>query len=270
MLTLTFVRHGETVANKSRTIQGQSDGCLTKLGALQAERLGHRLAKEHFDVIICSDLLRTQQTAACIMKCRPMQNVYLEPMVRERAAGVLEGKGYGTHEKMAKAAGISSRLYSPERGESWQDVMKRAEIFARRLAETFLAPHTDMQSTRPPHGNPLPSRSSPRKVSILLVTHGGFIKEFINQWCRLGRGSSLYPNKAQNTSLFQFHIKCRPGYLLPCVHLQVENDISHLTGWQCTDENQEKACCVSLENLHTKSIPWSDVYSSRKELSGKI
>ncbi|XP_077984911.1 fructose-2,6-bisphosphatase TIGAR B-like [Glandiceps talaboti] len=269
MLFVTLVRHGETVANKTRTVQGQADGCLTKLGELQAQRLGKRLADTQFDAIICSDLLRTRQTAACVMKFRPFQNVYLEPLLRERAAGVLEGRPYGTHEKLAKAAGISSRKYSPEGGESWEDVKSRAKQFGEKLVDTFLvkdvAVSNDSQGTG--EGDQA-SKGKGSKTNILVVSHGGFIKEFVNQWCKVPR---MYPNSARNTAVYQFYVKFRPGSPLPFVDMVAENDITHLEGWKCTDPDQEEACTVSLENLNIDNISWTDMFAGYRKLpAGKM
>jgi len=51
MITLYFVRHGQTVDNLENRIQGHSDSPLTTLGMKQAEAIAERLASEHFDAI---------------------------------------------------------------------------------------------------------------------------------------------------------------------------------------------------------------------------
>ena len=61
---LYLVRHGETEANVTNTLQGQSDVRLNEKGIRQAQLVGKRLRDQHFDVILSSDLSRAAVTAA--------------------------------------------------------------------------------------------------------------------------------------------------------------------------------------------------------------
>ena len=58
MTKLFLVRHGETVDNARQLMQGQTQGELNATGVAQAEDVARRLAAEHFDAIIASDLHR--------------------------------------------------------------------------------------------------------------------------------------------------------------------------------------------------------------------
>ncbi|XP_077865492.1 fructose-2,6-bisphosphatase TIGAR B-like [Saccoglossus kowalevskii] len=254
MLVVTLVRHGETIANKSRIIQGQGDGCLTKLGSLQAEHLGDALAKEYFDIILCSDLIRTQQTAACIMKSRSSQHVYLEPIVRERSAGVIEGQCQGTQEKLAKAARIPLRKYRPDGGESWDDVKIRAQMFGQKLIDTLL-PSVPLRSTYRCQA------TARKKTRVLVVTHGGFIKEFINQWCLKSSMGQVYPNKARNAAIYTFNMHVPAGKSQqPVVHMLRENDVDHLRGWTHETEDLGEPCDISLKVLNIQKVSWTEVF----------
>ena len=61
-MKLYIVRHGETIANEKKIIQGQRPGRLTPQGRKQAEKLGQLLEVVNFDIIYCSDLTRTKDT----------------------------------------------------------------------------------------------------------------------------------------------------------------------------------------------------------------
>ena len=61
-----LARHGETVWNRERKYQGQSDVPLTDEGRIQAKSLSERLKDEKIDVIYASDLGRTMETAEII------------------------------------------------------------------------------------------------------------------------------------------------------------------------------------------------------------
>ncbi len=90
MTEFVFIRHGETDWNRQQRFQGQIDVPLNALGREQAARLGQRMKTERFDHLVCSDLLRTRETAA------PTASVHavapqLHAGLREQAFGVLEG-----------------------------------------------------------------------------------------------------------------------------------------------------------------------------------
>ena len=61
---LYLVRHGQTMFNEKRVIQGWCDAPLTSEGEEQAERIGRYFAREGitFDHACTSTLTRTQQT----------------------------------------------------------------------------------------------------------------------------------------------------------------------------------------------------------------
>jgi len=66
MVQLVLVRHGETDANKTHTIQGHLDTSLSELGEKQAVKVGELLAKENFHLAITSDLKRAKSTGQAI------------------------------------------------------------------------------------------------------------------------------------------------------------------------------------------------------------
>ena len=89
MLQVYLVRHGETLWNAERRIQGQSDSPLTDKGETQARQVAERAKALGITHIITSDLGRTRHTAeiiADICGC----DVTLEPRLRELNMGVLE------------------------------------------------------------------------------------------------------------------------------------------------------------------------------------
>jgi broad specificity phosphatase PhoE len=65
-LKIIFVRHGETLWNKERKVQGISDIELSDIGMKQADRIGLCLKDEDIEVIYTSPLKRAYQTAQAI------------------------------------------------------------------------------------------------------------------------------------------------------------------------------------------------------------
>ena len=68
MTRLLLVRHGETVDNVNKIMQGQTHGRLTLNGIEQAHELGRQLRGEHIGVFLSSDLARAVETLEIIKK----------------------------------------------------------------------------------------------------------------------------------------------------------------------------------------------------------
>jgi probable phosphoglycerate mutase len=88
MTELIIIRHGETDWNRQHRFQGQIDVPLNAAGRAQAARLAQRLAREHFDVVVTSDLQRAHATAQAAAGGRGIE---ADPLWREQSFGVLEG-----------------------------------------------------------------------------------------------------------------------------------------------------------------------------------
>lgn len=88
--TLYLVRHGRTLFNEKRIIQGWSDSPLTAEGEAQAERVGRYFAREGiaFDHAYASTLARTHQTIERITDMPYAR----EPGLREWFFGSFEGE----------------------------------------------------------------------------------------------------------------------------------------------------------------------------------
>jgi len=89
MLQVYLVRHGETVWNAARRIQGQSDSPLTEKGEQQAQQVGERVKSLGITHVIASDLGRTRRTAEIIADACGC-TVTLDARLRELNMGCLE------------------------------------------------------------------------------------------------------------------------------------------------------------------------------------
>ena len=91
MIKLILVRHGETVWNKQRRIQGGgSDVELSEAGRKQAERLGLSLKEVEFSAIYSSPLKRALDTAKPIADYHQL-GIQVDPDLKELEVGELEG-----------------------------------------------------------------------------------------------------------------------------------------------------------------------------------
>ena len=91
MTTLYLVRHGETIDNVNRIMQGQTQGELTENGREQARELARKMAGEHIDVFVSSDLKRAYDTCVAIAVPHGL-GVSTTPLLREREWGGFTGK----------------------------------------------------------------------------------------------------------------------------------------------------------------------------------
>lgn len=90
MTQLILIRHGETLWNTERRMQGQLDSPLTERGVWQACRLGERLQALPFAALYSSDLPRARLTAQRIADITG-HTIINDARLRERHFGLFEG-----------------------------------------------------------------------------------------------------------------------------------------------------------------------------------
>ena len=90
MTQLILIRHGETVWNRERRMQGHSDSPLSAKGEKQARRVAQRMKEIEFTALYSSDSGRARDTARRIADATGHQLI-VEPRLRERHFGVFEG-----------------------------------------------------------------------------------------------------------------------------------------------------------------------------------
>jgi alpha-ribazole phosphatase len=89
MMRLILVRHGETIWNTQRRLQGHTDIPLSETGRQQARATARRLANDPVAAIYASDLQRASETAAIIAASLNLP-VRPDPRLREQSKGVWE------------------------------------------------------------------------------------------------------------------------------------------------------------------------------------
>ncbi len=88
--TLVVLRHGETVWNVERRIQGHQNSELTERGRQEVQLLGQRLGAATFAALYCSDLRRAVESMRPLARAVGLTPL-LDQRLRERNLGVLEG-----------------------------------------------------------------------------------------------------------------------------------------------------------------------------------
>ena len=164
-----FVRHGETLWNTERRLQGHQDIPLNELGLAQAAAAARYLAQRHaqrpFSAVISSDLQRARQTANAIAGATQLV-VQDAPGLRERHYGDFEGKTPAEarlHDPLAYEQLVTrgDLAAAPGNAEPLDVMAGRIEDCLRLLAVN----HEDQ--------------------SVILVTHGGVL-DILYRWA-MGR-----------------------------------------------------------------------------------
>jgi alpha-ribazole phosphatase len=136
-MELICVRHGRTAWNAERRFQGQTDVPLDDEGLAQAQALAAYLRPERFDLAISSDLGRARVTAERICAGRDLA-LEFTPELREMRFGAWEGLTWDEivrrWPELDAAYEKSPRRYTPEGGESWEELCARVEAELRRVA----------------------------------------------------------------------------------------------------------------------------------------
>ena len=88
---LYLARHGETVDNVNKIMQGQTQGQLNENGINQARQLAEELKGKHFDAFVASDLKRSVDTCRIVAELHHAE-VRTTPLLRERDWGSFTGR----------------------------------------------------------------------------------------------------------------------------------------------------------------------------------
>lgn len=138
MLRLYITRHGETIWNTQKRMQGHKDSELTEKGRQQAAQLAKALEKVELEAVYSSSSGRAIQTSQIIIGHR---NIPLVPMdsLREINLGKWEGMVFADAEREYPVQFRNfwefPHLYEPVGGEDFSDVAKRLDSTLRYLAE---------------------------------------------------------------------------------------------------------------------------------------
>lgn len=152
-MDIIVVRHGQTEANKSGVIG--TDSNLTEEGKQQAKELGDKLSREQIDVIYCSPLKRTSQTALPLAE-KLGREIFIDERIREVDWGDFDGLPGSFFKKtigMEPRDSLDSYAYDfhQHHGESSADVERRVRSFVDELRTK-------------PYGK------------VLIITHGGIVR----------------------------------------------------------------------------------------------
>ncbi|SHG16845.1 histidine phosphatase family protein [Vibrio gazogenes] len=130
-MEIHLVRHGETVANKEKRMQGVTDTPLTDLGISQARELEKNLSQYKFDLCMSSPLKRAKDTARIVTNER--QPIIVNDDLIELDFGSWEGVKKRDVESLYpvdyEMFWNFPHCYKPKSGESFQEAGYRIKKF---------------------------------------------------------------------------------------------------------------------------------------------
>ena len=132
-MKIYFVRHGETIWNKEKKIQGQSDIPLNEYGRKLAYTTANALQDIPFDIVYSSPLIRAKETAEILVENRNLQ-VYTDTRLVEMTFGEGEGESLPeihSHPEMKLHNFIHNpgNYIPPNGGETFEELYARCKSF---------------------------------------------------------------------------------------------------------------------------------------------
>lgn len=200
MVRILITRHGQTKENVDGTVQGNTQGNINERGFEQIRKLIFKLKEENIDRIISSDVPRCKITTQEILN---EINVPIEytSLIREKDNGELIGKNHKEVKWDDLEGDFENR--KAKGGENLLEVRERARKFFEELNNNF----KDSEET------------------ILLVSHGAFLKVFIGDLLGMNLYDSIFKLFIEHCSITELEIDKRhkEGYRFNFI-----NDFSHL------------------------------------------
>lgn len=192
-MRLYLIRHGESLANKDKIVQGQLDSPLSNLGLKQARLVGSRFKDYSFCTIYSSDLSRAKVTAEHINQHHKHQ-IIEDRRLREVSRGDLSGIPFSKIDWTPFNADFYG--FRPKNGENIYDQIKRIENFYNSL---------------------------PLYKNVLVVSHGWTIKCFLHVIFNLPLEEVHHNYRTGNTCIYCIDLTDKNN-----PRLLIENCLKHL------------------------------------------
>ena len=178
--SITLVRHARSEANAAGIWQGQGDSVLAPEGRDQAKLLGARLGTRGFDVVVSSDLSRTQETAGLA----GFEPALVEKQWREMDLGGWEGRTFADvaeeHPDLLEAIRNGDSVTFGGTGETIAELEERSVAAFESVVERLDG-----------------------EGHAIVFTHGAVIDSIVGQYFGRRRGARTFPITT-NTALTTF------------------------------------------------------------------
>lgn len=175
-MKIYVLRHGQTSWNVDRKIQGKQDTELNEVGIKQAYEAKKKFNTLNIDLIMCSPLKRTKQTAQIINEDKNLDIIYKKELV-ERDLGQFEGKSCETEK---------GDIYNYYKNESKMKIEPVVELCNRinKLLEDI--------------------KNNYKNNTVLLVTHSGTARAIEAYFYGIDKDGELPPENFKNCEIREY------------------------------------------------------------------
>ena len=165
-MEIYIVRHGQTVWNACKRLQGRTDIELNEKGRELAGETGRNLEGTHFDIIYSSPLIRAYETA-CLIRGHRNIPIIRDDRLMELCFGIYEGRDFSKlledeNDPFHYFFESPEKYVAPEEGESFKHLCERAKDFMQEVIEPLATADSIA-------GKPAPER-------VMIVAHGAMNK----------------------------------------------------------------------------------------------
>lgn len=208
MTVIYITRHGQTLWNIDKRLQGSGNSKLTELGINQAKSLEERLRNIEIDVIYSSPLERAYETAKILRGNKEIE-IVTDNGIREISFGEYEGNTETELLKIGKGLEIKKifdgemKIKSPG-GESLEELYERTRISLNNILE------------------------KEKDKKILVVSHGMTIKAIMNYFSKDDEYFSEIMGQATLTKIIVNEEGFNIEFLNDSSHIKSSNENS---GW---------------------------------------
>lgn len=138
-----FFRHGKTIWNEAKKLQGIKDIPLSNIGIEQAYKLKESLKDTEFKAIYSSPLNRAVETAKIVTNS---ENIITDYRISEMSFGINEGEKYSFSpeatieefgETIFNLTHYPAKYIPPKDAESFESLLNRTKIFLEFLKENY-------------------------------------------------------------------------------------------------------------------------------------
>jgi len=202
MINILIARHAETTNNKDRIAQGDSQGTITPEGHAMLAKLAERLSDEPIDLVLSSTMHRCRESTQAILGTRNIPLEHLDTL-REKSNGDWAGKHRDKLNWTSLEGDFENR--KPPNGESLADVKARAQQALKQIKKH-------------------------EGKTLLVVTHGAFIKILIGHLLGMALTDSILKLQIDNCSLSRITFEAEACKIITL------NDTNHLSTTRTTQK----------------------------------
>ncbi len=194
-----FVRHGESTGNLKNIIQGHRDYPLSDRGKEQAKRVAQWFKDRGISLIFTSPLTRARETAEIIREKIGVMDFIEDENLMELDTGIFSGKVLDEIPAKYPDAWKSFQQKSWEgvpEAERTDSIYRRAEKHWNLLLSLLSQNSTFTQK------NTQKNKQRNKKISVITVSHAGFIQWLIKASFGHREWMPLFPMSNTGISLF--------------------------------------------------------------------